>query len=414
MASTISELEKYEHLTKLLQDPKQRALYEKWITYGIPKKQVGGRDGVLFSFFKKYFDLNYGDDETFNAITIGYNTYLKTKERPQPQPQPQPQPEPTIEQVNRHILNLINTNKLFEIKDGKYTYAKFIKRLIKMYKHNDGHLHEEIRNYIKANLQRFIEAKYDITKGKYIDKPSDQLFQLSKKLKQLEYMIKFPRNELERKKAIEMKKDIEEQMKKYYMMQYYKDLKTNDKLHYVEPAQLNSYVPNKFIPLYVKNKGMPGYHRITGEEIALLKQDPSGQYYDGNGIEDIFNKFKLPNKLDNKNSIKPFFSDPSNILFKLNFKGGSIIGFPYFPHPVINPDVKPVIKPDLRPFVKPVIKPVDNPVVKPDLGPFIKPVIRPLDTPERPIVKHLSGTGGTYTNTNYKSQMVMVPFSIGW
>lgn len=406
-----AELEKFERLYQILKDPGQKAIYEKWITHGMPKKSTG----ILFLFLKDNFGLKVGNNDLFKSIVQQFNVYLENRHRQGPPQPPEPQPEPeTIEQRNARILNLINTKQLFEIKDGKYTHSEDIKKLIKWYKRNDGHLPDVIKQYIKINLQKFIEAKYDITKGKYIDSASEMLMQLSKKLKQLEYLIKFPRNELERKKAIEMKKDIEEQMKKYYMMQYYKDLKTGDKLHYVEPAQLNSYVPNKFIPLYVKNKGLPGYHRITGEEIALLKQDPSGQYYDGNGIEDIFNKFKLPNKLDNKNSIKPFFSDPSNILFKLNFKGGSIIGFPYFPHPVIKPDIKPVIKPDLRPFVKPVVKPVDNPVVKPDLGPFIKPVIRPLDTPERPIVKHLSGTGGTYINTNYKPQMIMKPFSIGW
>ena len=410
MAEASAELEKFEELTKILQEPSQKAIYEKWIKFGFPRKQSGGRDGKLFSFFKENFGLEYGDDEAFDAITREYLIYLKTKKNPEPEPVQKSKPTPEqIEQMNAEILQLINSGRLFEIKDDKYTHSKLIKKLIKMYKYDDEHLSDEIKKYIKENLNKFIETKYEITKGKYIDKPSDKIFQYTKKLQKLEYLIKFPRNELERKKAIQMKNDIEEKIKKEYMKQYYKKLDTNDNFHYVQPAQLNSYVPNKFIPLYVKNKFEPGYHRITGEEIAALKQDTSGDYYEGNGIEDIFNKYKLPKILPDKKYIKkihPIF-DPSNSEFNglmINkLKNGKIIGLPHF-------GPRPVIKPDTKPFIKPFIKPV----IKPDIKPFIKPVVNPLDTPESSIDKHISGSGGTFTNTNYKPHMVMVPFSIGW
>ena len=75
-------------------------------------------------------------------------------------------------------------------------------------------------------------------------------------------------------------------------------------------VQLNSYVPDKFIPLFIKNKDGPGYHRITPDEIQALKNDENGAYYTGEGID----YDKIYKYVDfNKNDLK-------------QLKGGSILG----------------------------------------------------------------------------------------
>ena len=48
---------------------------------------------------------------------------------------------------------------------------------------------------------------------------------------------------------------------------------------------MNSKIPDQFIPLFIKNKDGPGYHRITAEEAQELKNDTSGKYYSGEGID---------------------------------------------------------------------------------------------------------------------------------
>ena len=58
---------------------------------------------------------------------------------------------------------------------------------------------------------------------------------------------------------------------------------TNKDYEY-KPAQLNSFIPKKQIPLFVKDIDGPGYHKITMEEINALKNDPSGDFYTGEGI----------------------------------------------------------------------------------------------------------------------------------
>ena len=112
-----------------------------------------------------------------------------------------------------------------------------------------------------------------------------------KKIKLLkEQLLKAP-NELEKMKLqrqIDKLKDIKHQKK--LITTFNKSVnETGEKLNLdntplVNNTMTSSYVPKKFIPLFVKNEDGNGYHRITAAEIKKLKNDPSGDYYTGEGI----------------------------------------------------------------------------------------------------------------------------------
>lgn len=112
-----------------------------------------------------------------------------------------------------------------------------------------------------------------------------------KKIKLLkEQLLKAP-NELEKMKLqrqIDKLKDIKHQKK--LITTFNKSVNnTGQKLNLdnsplVDNTMANSYVPKKFIPLFVKNEDGNGYHRITAAEIKKLQNDPSGDYYTGEGI----------------------------------------------------------------------------------------------------------------------------------
>lgn len=392
-----------------------RNTYNKWLRNGIPSNQPS-KMGKLMTFLHENFGLNYGDQERFKEIDKQFSEYIKSieesdenesdeddekkelkvphldlskiKDKHKQNDEPKIETQEDID--NEMLINTIHDNMIFDKNEnGEYKYPKLIKKLIKKYKKNDKELSKATKEFIKNNLKEFSEALYEIQNKKYISEPLGKVLDYDKKLRELEYTIKFPKNELERKKAIELKKNIEEKIKNIYVEDYYKKLTHGQKMHYVEPAKLNSYIPNKFIPLYIKNKIGPGYHRITGEEIQALKNDPSGEYYTGEGLKNILNKYKLPKKLPDLKLIKAvhpdFDPDNKNAQYKLqSLRGGSILGLPHFgPRPYIYKEG------------------ISGGVVE-------------YDEPKLLLEKNISGNGGTFINTNYKPRMPNIPFSVGW
>lgn len=390
-------------------DKNFRYTYEKWLRDGVPTNKPS-KMGKVMTFLHDNFGLNYGDNERFQEIEKEFTKYLQetqgyesdedekrkvppldlTKITDKHKKLKEPEKE-TQEQINLELtLNNLNSNEIFEKnEDGEYKYPKLIKKLIKKYKNKDENLSKTTKEFIENHIKEFSEALYEIHNKKYISEPLEKVLDYDKKLRELEYTIKFPKNELERKKALELKKNIEEKIKHIYVEDYYKKLTNGQKMHYVEPAKLNSYIPNKFIPLYIKNKDGPGYHRITSEEIQALKNDPSGDYYTGEGLKNILNKYKLPEKLPDLKLIKAihpdFVPDNKNAQYKLqSLRGGSILGLPHFgPRPVIYKEG--------------------------NSGGVVE-----YDEQKLLLEKNLNGCGGTFINTNFKPRTPNIPFSIGW
>ena len=318
-------------------DKNFKTTYDKWLKNGVPANKPT-KIGKLMKFLQENFGLNYGDQERFKEIDKQFDEYIKSIEVDEKKESKVPpldltkiknkhkkiqEPErETQEQINLELsLNNLNTNKIFEKnKNGEYKYPKLIKKLIKKYKKNDENLSKATKEFIENNLKEFSEALYEIHNKKYISEPLAKVQEYDKKLRELEYTIKFPKNELERKKAIELKKNIEEKIKHIYVEDYYKKLTNGQKMHYVEPAKLNSYVPNKFIPLYIKNKDGPGYHRITSEEIQALKNEASGDYYDGNGIFKTRSGLDIPKLMFERNLSGNGYCGSGGTYVSTNFK----------------------------------------------------------------------------------------------
>ena len=283
---------------------------------------------------------------------------------------------------NEIKFNTSLTKKLIKLKTAKnfdetYDKSGLPKKQRNYYKNLVENLRlDELKQFREYQLKN-VDKKMENARDSKLDKEN-------KKLKILKVALENAENELQKKKIqrkINKVKDVKQQKKlRIDMNKLIENPDEKLKNNIVDNVSMNSYIPNKFIPLYIKNKNGPGYHRITGEEIAELKKDPSGDYYDGTGIQNIFTKFKLPINLPDKRFIKavhPEF-DPDNnkyIGLKLQSQGGSLIG-----------------------------------LIKPHFGP--RPVVNPVYGNGN--IPSQSTASGTFINTNYKPQMINKPFSIGW
>lgn len=296
MSSRIPERLKqdFTELQNLLSANKNaRRTFNVWVKSGFPQIQAGGRDGILFSFFKNRFGFDYGDNEKFKEFKKNFNKFqqqegLKLDLSKVERIESNAPPPEKID--NTEFDKFFELNKIFEKNNkGHYKYPKLIKKVLKWYKKKDERLTEIQKNYINQNLLKFVDAYYEIINNNITSNALQKAEPLNKKIQELNYVINFPKNELQRKKAMKMKKDIEKQIKKIYLKDFYeKFTEGQQKLNYIEP-QKESYISNKNIPLYVKNKDGPGYHRITSEEIIAFKNDPSGDYYDGTGRNKTIN-----------------------------------------------------------------------------------------------------------------------------
>lgn len=285
---------KFKELFNLLKDRRNSETYNRWLNKSFPQIQTAGKDGKLFTFFKKKFGLDYGDNDKFKEIDEAYKKLIEQGEFLKGEPGNIPEldlskikkKDKKNNQPKPELIYNIHDDSIFEKNEkGDYKNAKLIKLLVKKYKNNNDQLSKETIEFIDNHKKDFAEALYEIHNKKYIHEPTEQAEIYDKKLKELEYIIEFPKNELEKKKALQMKKNIEKKIKDIYVKDIYKNKITNgEKLPDINQAQLNSYIPTKQIPLFVKNSDGPGFHRITPEEIQALKNDPSGDYYEGNGL----------------------------------------------------------------------------------------------------------------------------------
>ena len=280
----------FRDLQNLLSTNKNaKKTFNNWIRRGFPQLQTGGRDGVLFSFFKDKFGFHYGDNEKFKDFRKDFDKFQQQEglkldlSKVEEKHKQSAAPAPELEITN-------DLDKIFEKNEkGHFKYPKLIKKVLKWYKKKDEKLTELQKDYINQNLLKFIDAIYEIKNNNITSNATQKTEPLNKKIQELNYVINFPKNELQRKKAMKMKKDIEKQIKKIYLKEIYENYtEGQQKLKYIEP-QKESYISNKNIPLYVKNKDGPGYHRITSEEIIAFKNDPSGDYYDGTGRNKTIN-----------------------------------------------------------------------------------------------------------------------------
>ena len=118
---------------------------------------------------------------------------------------------------------------------------------------------------------------------KFVTPLDEKKIKTTETLKQLKNTIEsVSSTNLEKKKA---KRKYDKKLKEY---KFYNNI-MNAYNPYIEPPEKQSYIPQKFIPLFLQ--GPDGsYHKITNEEIEALKNDPTGDYYDGSG-----NKYILYN-----------------------------------------------------------------------------------------------------------------------
>lgn len=145
--------------------------------------------------------------------------------------------------------------------------------------------------YVDDNVEGLKKAKIDkngkIHVGlpiyKFITPLDKKKIKTTETLKQLKNTIEsVSSTNLEKKKA---KRKYDKKLKEY---KFYDNIGNVGK-SYIEPVEKQSYIPQKFIPLFLQ--GPDGsYHKITNEEIEALKNDPTGDYYDGSG-----NKYILYN-----------------------------------------------------------------------------------------------------------------------
>ncbi len=145
--------------------------------------------------------------------------------------------------------------------------------------------------YVDDNVEGLKKAKIDkngkihigLPSYKFITPLDEKKIKTTEILKQLKNTIEsVSSTNLEKKKA---KRKYDKKLKEY---KFYDNIRNVDK-SYIEPVEKQSYIPQKFIPLFLQ--GPDGtYHKITNEEIEALKNDPTGDYYDGSG-----NKYILYN-----------------------------------------------------------------------------------------------------------------------
>ena len=141
-----------------------------------------------------------------------------------------------------------------------------------------------ITNLKSIILERI--RKKDIEKDKEINPDAEK-----QKIKKLKKLMNTADTELQRKKLQQKINKLKEVKQQKQALKYINDL-TDDltkkltlESNPITSYNLSSYIPKKTIPLYVRNKDGPGYHRITPAEITALKNDPSGDYYEGEGVK---------------------------------------------------------------------------------------------------------------------------------
>ena len=160
--------------------------------------------------------------------------------------------------------------------NGKhYTYDPIIKAYI--------YVDEEIDGLPLAIVDKNGKIHVNGPFYKFITPLDEKKSKTTETLKQLKNTIEsVSSTNLEKKKA---KRKYDKKLKEY---KFYDNIRNVDK-PYIEPVEKQSYIPQKFIPLFLQ--GPDGtYHKITNEEIEALKNDPTGDYYDGSG-----NKYILYN-----------------------------------------------------------------------------------------------------------------------
>lgn len=242
------------------------------------------------------------------------------------------------------------TKKLIKLKTAKNFDQTY--NTIELPIHKKDYYKNLVNNITLDELKQFREYQLKNVDKKMENARDSKLDKENKKLKILKVALENAENELQKKKIqrkIDKVKDIRNQkrlindMNKNIMDENKKLNLQNTPL--IDHTELSSYIPKKFIPLFVKNKNGPGYHRITGTEVQKLKNDPSGDYYDGYGIPyiDIFRRFNIKNlpysAIDLYRQGKPEYNK-INLIEK---QGGSILGIErsfFKPNNIIGGNVK--------------------------------------------------------------------------
>ena len=225
--------------------------------------------------------------------------------------------------LTKRLIRLKGANN-FDIQYEKEKLPKVDKELYK--KIVDSFDYEKLKDLRRFQLKE-VDKKMNSARQYKTDKEI-------KKITELKKALELAPNELTKKKLqrkIDKLKDIKDQ--KILITDTNKLIQNpEDKLNFentplINNTELNSYIPKKFIPLFVKNKNGPGYHRITPSEAQQLKNDPSGDYYDGYGIDynNIFKKLNIGNTL--YSGLDLYRNNKPNISgYNLSeLKGGSIL-----------------------------------------------------------------------------------------
>lgn len=141
-----------------------------------------------------------------------------------------------------------------------------------------------ITNLKSIILERI--RKKDKEKDKEINPDAEK-----QKIKKLKKLMNTADTELQRKKLQQKINKLKEVKQQKQVLQHINELtkdptkKLTLESNPITSYNLSSYIPKKTIPLYVRNKDGPGYHRITPAEINALRNDPSGDYYEGEGVK---------------------------------------------------------------------------------------------------------------------------------
>ena len=267
-----------------------------------PKGGKSNDVNPFFTFLNENFGFNYGDIDKFKKFGPVFEKFINMKKKKKKTEKKTEEEEETVKETEEAATAAAATaaaatenpiskqielyNKYLERnKKGELVRPVQIQRLINTFLRNKNKLSKEEIEFIKSNAKELAAAKYEADYHLVGKNLNQKLEKIKKKIKKLDYEIEFPKNELEKQKAIKLRNELKDKMKRLSESNNYKQLTgiTNKDYEY-KPAQLNSFIPKKQIPLFVKDIDGPGYHKITMEEINALKNDPSGDFYTGEGI----------------------------------------------------------------------------------------------------------------------------------
>ena len=335
MSNDKSEEDKYKKLYERYFDEKNRnfsSSYDKWLKEGVPQPPRNGKMGELMKFFKENFGLNYGEEQKFREIDKQFKKYIESLKNTTASPtqagvssEPSKQtkkisvklqgkkykvkvPKP-VKKISEKITKL-STKTPEEIEEyfNKRTDKNVLKHRAEMQEiyniytnkvksdkipFTKKDLPKSVRQYIKAHAKEFSTLKYEADHFMSDLNKEDKTKKYKQKLDILESVLLNPKNELEKKKAEMKKQKIKDKLKRLEIQKLEKGITGElDETLDVPSVQLNSYISKKTIPLFLQNPD-GSYRRITPDEAQALKNDPSGDYYDGSGIKYKLNLHKV-------------------------------------------------------------------------------------------------------------------------